>query len=81
MRVADSKKNGDVRGAIDAVIAKVGHKPDYGVSDGGNNLKSLLRELVVRCRHTSCGDRIQEPGLQYGDIQGMFALHSPLCNR
>lgn len=42
MRVADSNKKEDVRDAVDAVIAKVGHTPDYGVSDGGHNLKGGL---------------------------------------
>lgn len=42
MRVADSNKKEDVRDAVDSAIAKVGHDPDYGVSDGGHNLKGGL---------------------------------------
>lgn len=34
MRVADSNKKEDVRDAVDTVVSKVGHAPDYGVSDG-----------------------------------------------
>ncbi len=34
MRVSDSNKKEDVRYAVDSVIVKLGHDPDYGVSDG-----------------------------------------------
>lgn len=42
MRVSDSNKKEDVRDAVDAAIAKIGHDPDYGVSDGGHNLNGGL---------------------------------------
>lgn len=38
MRVPDSNRKEDVQDAFYSAIAKVGHDPDYGVSDGGHNL-------------------------------------------
>ena len=39
MRVADSNTKDDVKDAIERAAAKAGHSPEYGVSDGGHNLK------------------------------------------
>lgn len=42
MRVADSHKKTDVQDAVDSAATKVGNRPEYGVSDGGHNLKGGL---------------------------------------
>lgn len=42
MRVSDSNKKEDVQNAVNSSIVKVGHAPDYAVSDGGHNLKGGL---------------------------------------
>lgn len=47
MRVSDSNKKEDVKEAIDSAIGKVGHCPDYGVSDGGHNLKGGMAQAAV----------------------------------
>lgn len=39
MRVSDSNKKEDVCTAAKCAISKIGHSPDYGLSDGGHNLK------------------------------------------